>query len=183
MQYLKDKGYHSIRPIDLVNYFNQVSLLPSKPILITFDDGYEDFHTDAYPILKQFSLYSVMFLPTGLIENPDYLNWNTLNSINSEGLVEFANHTWSHQQLKTDTQTVQKEISIAHSQLSERGLNQTKTFAYPYGAVSSQAILSLTKLGYQLGFTTKRGTFLCKDNQLTLPRIHIGNLPLSAYGL
>src|SRR5689334_9879392 len=54
MQYLKDKNYTVISMQDLVDFFNTGKKLPPKPVLLTFDDGYIDFFTDAWPILKEF---------------------------------------------------------------------------------------------------------------------------------
>ena len=177
MQYLKSKGYNTVTMNDLINFFDAGTPIPSKSVLLTFDDGYADFYTDAYPILSGLSFHATMFVPTGLMENPDYLTWGQISGMNS--WVLFANHTWSHKNVVTQTSVMEKEISTADGQLSDHGLNSPKTFAYPYGPDSVSAINYLNSLGYKLAFTTRPGSILCKKQRLDLPRIRIGNFSLT----
>ena len=180
MGYLKDKGYNAISINDLVNYFANGISIPPKSVILTFDDGYQDFYTDAYPILSGLGFHATVFIPTGLMQNPGYLSWDELQ--NMSGTVYFANHTWSHKSVVTDTNVMQKEISTADLQLSERGLNILKIFAYPYGPDNIASENYLSSLGYKLAFTTKPGNILCKQKSFDLPRIRIGNTSLSNYG-
>ena len=183
MQYLKEKGYTAITMQDLVRFFNDGAAIGGKPVLITFDDGYEDFYTNAYPVLKEFSFGATVFLPTGLAENPGYLTWRQIEEMSAGGNIYFANHTWSHQGAATDKETIEEEISRADIQLAERGLNQVKVFAYPYGASGAVAENYLKSLNYNLAFTTRHGKILCQNQRFSLPRLHIGNVDLSWYGL
>lgn len=182
MQYLRDKGYHTLGMADLIAFFDAGSAVSKKSVLLTFDDGYDDFATNALPILREFGFQATMFTPTGLINNPGYLSWDTLLSIAQGGNVEFANHTWSHKAMRSDGGLDEKEISTADTQLTERGLDNPKVFAYPYGTVSDIAQALLTKYGYKLAFTTRHGSTLCEKQRLILPRVRIGNTPLAAYG-
>jgi peptidoglycan/xylan/chitin deacetylase (PgdA/CDA1 family) len=76
-----------------------------------------------------------------------------------------------------------KEITTADLQLTERGLDSPKVFAYPNGTVGKNAAAVVSQGGYALAFTTQHGSTLCKGQRLVLPRIRIGNAKLSAYGL
>ena len=183
MQYLKDRGYSVIKMQDLINIFDGGTAPPAKPVLLTFDDGYTDFFTTAFPILREFDFHATLFLPTGLVENPGYLTWSQVLEVSGTGLAYIANHTWSHHSVASSKDVIEKEISVADSQLKDRGLNQTKIFAYPYGLANSNAINFLNQLGYKLAFTTVHGSTLCKKMRLDLPRIRIGNANLNAYGL
>jgi len=180
MQYLKDRGYVTPSMNDLINFFDSGTPIPKKSVLLTFDDGYEDFYTDAYPILSAVGFNATMFVPTGLVENPDYMTWDQIVIMNKS--VLFANHTWSHKSVVTEELIMQKEISTADTQLTDHGLNSPKVFAYPYGPDSVSAENYLNKLGYKLAFTTKPGSTLCKKKRFDLPRLRIGNSPLSSYG-
>lgn len=180
MQYLKDKGYITIGMDRLTDFFDNGFALPGNSILLTFDDGYQDFYTDAYPVLQNMGFRATMFLPTGLVGNPDYLTWDEISAMN--GPILFANHTWSHANVAVSNVKMQTEISTADSQLSDHGLNVPKIFAYPYGIDSGQAMTYLNQLGYKAAFTTIPGSILCKKQRFDLPRIRIGNAPLSYYG-
>lgn len=183
LQYLIAHHYNPISPNNLVEFFNHGTSLPSKPVLLTFDDGYVDFYLNAFPLLKQFSLPAVLFLPTGLTDNPGYVTWKQVAEMNNSGQVFIGNHTWSHRDLKADLTTIEKEITIADQQLSDRGLNRPKVFAYPFGIESQSAKKFLVQSGYNLAFSTLKGSILCQKQSLDLPRIRIANLPLSSYGL
>lgn len=182
MQYLKDKGYNSISFQDLVNFLENGTPIAKKSVLIAFDDAYSDFATDAYPILVGVGFRAAVFVPTGLVNNPGYLTWDQIRQIASEGRVAFANHTWSHKNVAAVESVMEKEISMADTKLSERGLNTPKVFAYPYGLDSARAERYLTQLGYMLAFSTRPGSILCLKQRFNLPRVRIGEASLSAYG-
>ncbi len=180
MEYLKSKGYMSLSMSDLANFFDGGAAIPAKSVLLTFDDGYRDFYTDAYPVLSGLGFRSTVFVPTGLMENPGYLSWSEISSMN--GSVLFANHTWSHKSVLTKVEIMQKEVSTADTQLADRGFNNPKIFAYPYGPDNPAAENYLQSLGYKAAFTTKPGNILCKKLRFDLPRVRVGNSPLSNYG-
>jgi peptidoglycan/xylan/chitin deacetylase (PgdA/CDA1 family) len=180
MKYLSDKGYKVISMSDLVNFFDSGVEIPKNSVLLTFDDAYEDFYLNAYPILQKFNFKATVFVPTGLVSNAGYLTWDEMDSM--KDLVLFANHTWSHKNVKSNISQVEYEISTADSQLKDHLFNSPKIFAYPYGIDSLQAEKYLNSLGYKAAFTTRHGNILCKGQRLDLPRIRIGNAPLSSYG-
>ena len=183
MEYIKTRGYTTIAPNDLINFFDAGISLPSKPIFLTFDDAYEDFGSVASPIIRELGFRAIVFVPTGLVENPDYLTWNKISELNGWGTLYFANHTWSHRNVAASEEVDHREISTADTQLSDRGLNPNKVFAYPYGFATAVGQAILRELNYRLAFTTTPGSILCKGQRLALPRIRIGNAPLSSYGL
>lgn len=182
MQYLKDKGYNVLTMNDLISFFDNGTQIPARSILLTFDDGYGDFYTDALPILQSLGFRSTMFTVTGLVNNPDYLTWDQISQANGSGVL-FANHTWSHKSLPSvGSDSQQNEITLADTQLSEHGLNNPKIFAYPYGGYTSFAASYLKSLGYNAAFGTIPGSVLCKKQRFDLPRVHIGNVSLFYYG-
>ncbi len=182
MNYLATHGYQTIDPQKLVSFFQSGAAISAKSVLISFDDGYDDFYTNAYPTLKKYNLKSILFLPTGLVGNPGYLTWSEIEEMHASGLVLFANHTWSHKPMNAKDAEVEMEITTADRELSEHGLNNPKIFAYPYGTVGQFAQTLLKNLGYKAAFTTHSGSVLCTQMSLTLPRVRIGNEPLSGYG-
>lgn len=183
LAYIKQAGYQPIRPQQLTQFFDQSTSLPAKPILLTFDDGYADFFTQAFPALREYQTPAVLFASTGLMENPGYLNWTQMNELYNSDLITFGNHTWSHQNMKTTQTKIEYEISTAQLQLIDHQLNPPRIFAYPYGITSAAAISHLANSGYTLAFTTQPGTISCLGQRLTLPRVRVGNAPLSNYGI
>jgi Predicted xylanase/chitin deacetylase len=181
MEYLRDNGFKVISMEDLINFFDNGVMLPNKSLLLTFDDAYNDFFTNAYPVLKSLNFKATVFTPTELINNSNYLNWEDIQEMSKNGIY-FANHTSSHKDVASVNVNMKEEISKADSQLTEQNLNKNKIFAYPYGSDSSFAETYLSDLGYKVAFTTKPGTRLCRSKRFSLPRVRIGNLPLSYYG-
>ncbi len=181
LQYIKDNGYSVITMADLKNFFNGVTTLPKKPVLITIDDGYKDNYEMAYPILKEFGFRATIFTATGLLNNPGYMSWDDLNQM--KDLVYFGNHTWSHHSSAGTKEKQTEEITLADKQLRDHGLNSDKIFAYPYGGASKAAEEVLRDNGYEISFTTVHGNILCKGKSLELPRIRVGNASLKSYGL
>lgn len=182
MQYLKDKGYTTITPGDLKNFFRDGTKPPAKAVMLTIDDGYADNFTDAFPILKEMGFTATVFIATGLMDNPDYLTWSQVAEMKNGGIY-FGNHTWSHKNMQSNAATIEKEVGTAETQLAERGLNPDKIFAFPYGTMSGTADAYLAKEGYSLAFDTQPGRIQCAKQKYSLPRIRIGNTKLSGYGL
>lgn len=182
MEYLGSRGYH---PLTLSGFFSGIAgSLPAKPIVLTFDDGYEDFYTYAYPVLKKYNITATVFLPTGLLGNPGYLNWGQVEEIKGSGLVTFANHTWSHKSLLGISEdAVRSEIATAKTQLEEHGLGPVEFFAYPYGSESQTVEKVLKELGIKGAFTTLPGWQQCAKLPYTFRRNRVGSAPLSSYGL
>ena len=181
MAYLKQKGYQTVNLNELINFFDFGAKILPKSIFISFDDGYDDFYLNALPILKENNFQAVVFLPTGLMNNPGYLNWNQITDSAGYGIY-FGNHTWSHKNVKASQEVIEREISLADIQLTEHGLNSLKIFSYPYGLGNDYDRQFLEKLGYKLAFSTKPGSTLCKKLRFDLPRVRIGNANLSVFG-
>ena len=71
--------------------------LPKNSILLTFDDGYKDNYTNAFPLLKKYNMKATIFLNTAYIgTDPEYLNWEEIKEMYESGLVDFQLHTHSH---------------------------------------------------------------------------------------
>lgn len=183
LKYLQSKGYQTIDVGTLVNFFNGNSTIPAKSVILTFDDGYSDFYVNVYPLIQKYGFKAVSFIPTGLINNSGYLTWDEINDMNRSGSVYFGNHTWSHYATIKNEEKTRLEINTADIQLSERGLNLLKVFAYPYGSGNSFAQNYLGSINYNLAFTTTYGKILCAKNSLILPRVRMGNLMPGYYGL
>lgn len=183
MEYLVTKGYVSITPADLANFFDNGVKLPNKSILITFDDGYVDNGDEAYPIMKALGIKGTIYIATGLMENFNYLTWAKINEMNNSGIINFGNHTWSHKNVGGNHDVVTKEITMADKQLADHGINAVKTFAYPYGLDTKFAEKLLADMGYKLAFTTVQGRTMCTKLRFSLPRVRVGNAPLSVFGI
>ena len=93
IKWIKDKKTFKMEELKNLNY-----TLPQNSILITFDDGYKNNYTLAFPILKKYNMKATIFLNTKFIgEDEDYLNWDEIKEMYQSGLIDFQLHTHSHQ--------------------------------------------------------------------------------------
>ncbi len=100
---LKKSGYETIFLSDLVNYLNGKTSLPPKPIIITFDDGYSSFYTEAYPIAKKYNIKLTVgvigwsigedSLPNSNIPIIPHFSYEEMKEMLNSGLVDVQNHT------------------------------------------------------------------------------------------
>ena len=105
LQYLTENGYNTIFASDLINHFEKGTPLPENPVMLTFDDGYYNNYTFAYPLLKKYNCKAVIS-PIGISadeaekdirQNPAYsqCTWSQLKEMYDSGLVEIQNHTYN----------------------------------------------------------------------------------------
>ena len=94
LQWLKDHGYTTLLPSELENGAS----LPEKAVLITFDDGYANNYTQAFPVLKEFQAKAVisMIVRRTVDGKPDFLTWDMCREMANSGLVEIGSHTYDH---------------------------------------------------------------------------------------
>lgn len=93
IKWIKDKKTFKMEELKGLDY-----KLPKNSILITFDDGYKNNYTLAFPILKKYNMKATIFLNTKFIEKDEaYLNWAEIREMYESGLVDFQLHTHSHQ--------------------------------------------------------------------------------------
>lgn len=184
MNYLVSSGYNIISPDTLVDALTNHKQLPTKSVAITIDDGYNDLYTYAFPIIKKYNLKVGLLIPTGLLENGSYVNWDQLKEMANSGKVSIYNHTWSHANIAAlGKEKLQFEIETPKKQLADK-LGVTNTiFGYPYGSISTSAIEALRTNGYTAALSTLPGTTQCDSFMMTLHRTRIGNMALSNYGL
>lgn len=75
--------------------------LPAKPVILTFDDGYEDNYTEMLPILEEYGMKATVYVITNQIGQPGYLTWDQLRAMQVRG-IEIGSHTANHDPLTSD---------------------------------------------------------------------------------
>jgi peptidoglycan/xylan/chitin deacetylase (PgdA/CDA1 family) len=149
---LADSGYHTILPDQLYNYLTTGAALPSKPIMLTFDDTDLDQFTVANPELKKHGFKAVYFIMTVSIGRPHYMSKEQIKQLSDEGNV-IASHTWDHHNFKKfagkDWET---QIDKPTKKLEEITGKKIDYFAYPFGLWNAQGLPELRKRGFKMAF-------------------------------
>lgn len=173
MAYLHEHGYHTVTLDDLYAYVHDKRPLPTRPVVITFDDGYRDTYETALPILQQYGFKGVLFIPASEIDQR--LKRDELQAMRAAGW-DIGAHSYTHRELSALSATEQEaEISQAKAAL-DRALDQdTRYFCYPNGCYDQTTLRLLQKHGFVLAFTTEPGWVRPEDNVFTLPRVWLGN--------
>ncbi len=172
MDYLSKNGFTPITLDTLYGIFNKQVSSPAKPVVLTFDDGYIDFYTIVYPILRKYNFHGVSFIPTGLIGGSYYMNWNQIKEIQASGLVTFEAHTVGHVNLPSlSYKDALKQMQDSKNVLSAQTGYPVNFIAYPYGTTNS-SIQAAARAG---GFAGGLGTWFGKSTGggMNMPRIKV----------
>lgn len=172
MAYLKEQGYQSITLNQLYQAFYKGGSLPHKPVVITFDDGYVDNYTNAFPILKKYKYTATVFMVSSYIGGKGFLSWPQLKELAASGW-EIEGHTITHPYLsKVDEETLGHELKNS-KEILEEGLGKpVNFFAHPYGDYNGIVTQAIKDNGYLMAFTTKRGWANPKENALEVKRVY-----------
>lgn len=172
MQYLKEHGYETISPAQLLSFFKGEGSLPKHPVLITFDDGYVDNYTNAYPILKEFGFSATVFMISGALDSSGFLSTSQIQDLAANGWTIGA-HTKNHEHLPKLTAARQvDEMKGAKDALEEKLGRPVTAFAYPYGEYNSQIKKEAKDIGFTLAFTTERGWAKQGADPLLISRVY-----------
>lgn len=174
--YLQQNGYHTITFAELVGAFNGQTSLPEKPVMITFDDGWDDIYYVAYPILKDHGMRATFFIATNWIENLEgTVSWAQIEEM-SRGGMEFGSHSVTHPYLTTsEPDWMQFELEGSKSALEEHTGVPVTALAYPFGLYDDTVIAAVRKAGYLAACTINQSWTVRADEPLTLPRLWVYN--------
>jgi len=187
IRWLRNAGYKSMDLAEAWAGLTSGADLTNR-VVITFDDGYRDFYTDAMNVIKQCGFTATMFLATdrirhtpARIEGADYLTWREVRELSAEG-IRFGSHTVTHPDLRSLSPD-QLEYELGHSkEIIEQNLGiAVDSFSYPFGFPEEDKNFIrfledlLNNLGFELGVSTILGRACRKSNRYFLPRLPVNN--------
>lgn len=153
---LLENGYTIISMQELNDAYNLKTELSSKPILITFDDGYYSNYEYIYPILKKYNVKASIFIVTDNvgkeIDGIKYLGWNECLEMQKSGLVEIYSHSKKHVFYnKFPVTEIRSDVIESYKVIKENlGDKSFKVFAYPYGAYTNRTVWILKLSGIDM---------------------------------
>jgi peptidoglycan/xylan/chitin deacetylase (PgdA/CDA1 family) len=158
MKALSEAGYHTILPAQLYEYLVHDGPLPSKPIMITFDDTRGEQYTIGAAEMEKYGFKGVFFVMTVSINRPNYLTKEEIKKLSDTGNVIGA-HTWDHHMVtKYSGDDWNTQLVKPKAKLEEITGTPVTYFAYPFGLWNKAAIVEIKKSDYEMAFilSTKR---------------------------
>jgi len=170
-------GYQSYFVRDVPSMLKGLKEPAKKSIILTFDDGYEDFYTDAFPVLKKYNFKATVYIIVDFIGKRGFLNEKEIRELVQSGLVEIGSHTLNHYYLKKAPKAqAQEEITLSKTKLESLFGVSVDTFAYPFGALDESSIELVKESSYSAAVSVAPGNILTPVNLFYLPRIRAGNI-------
>lgn len=174
LQYLQDNGYTTIFISELIDCIDNNQPLPKNPIILTFDDGYLNNYTYAFPLLEKYHMKAVIS-PIGIAadeaEYETYRNplwsqcqWNQLKEMADSGLVEIQNHTYNLHQIsgakrgaaalrgeaeEEYTLRLKEDLKKSNESILSHIGKEPEAFVYPFGAKSNSTEEIVRSMGFQ----------------------------------
>ena len=173
LKYLADNGYTTISLYDLHAHLSQGTALPAKPIILTFDDGYRDAFTNAFPLLQKYKMTATFFIVSDFLyaHNPAYLTWLQVMRMSRAGM-SIENHSRTHLDLRG-----QSEAKLAWEFLGPQESIQYFTgrrpmfFCYPSGRYDAAVIKFLKSANIYGAVTTENGSVHTLADAFTWKRL------------
>ncbi len=148
--------------------------LPPYSLILTFDDGYDDLYTYAYPLLKKYHYTGVAFIPTAKIGTKGYVTWDQLREMEDSGVINSQSHTLTHPVLTELTAKKMLTEVLQSKSILEKELNKKiGFFCYPYGKYSPEVIEAVKSTGYSAAFTTHFEVNHSSEKLFELGRVRI----------
>jgi peptidoglycan/xylan/chitin deacetylase (PgdA/CDA1 family) len=182
IDWLVTNGYHAVFPSELYAALTQGAPLPTKPIVLTFDDGYRDFYDQAWPVLKRAGMKSSSAVITAYADKADrgdqmYMAWWQIRELDQSGLVEFASHTVFHGSLSGMTAAQRwTELTQSKAAIEQQLGHPCTAIVYPSGQFNGAVVADAARAGYQIAFTTQFAVVRVPRDSgivLQLPRIRV----------
>lgn len=170
MKALSVAGYHTILPEQLYEYLVHDGPLPSKPIMLTFDDTRGEQYAIGAAEMKKYGFKGVFFVMTVSINRPKYMSKEQIKELSDKGNV-IAAHTWDHHMVtKYAGEDWNTQLVKPKAKLEEIIGKPVTYFAYPFGLWNKAGIPEVKKAGYKMAYilATKRDSI---DPLYTVRRI------------
>jgi peptidoglycan/xylan/chitin deacetylase (PgdA/CDA1 family) len=185
MAYLHQHAYTPITVSQFVHARDQEGLaLPERPVVLTFDDGFADFFTEALPILQRYGFVATLYVPTAFIGTNRWLKhdgeatrpmltWDQLTKISECG-IECGAHSHSHPQLDILPRDAAHEEIVQCKRLLEQHLGGgVSSFAYPFGFYSATVRRLIQEAGYTSACAVKEAMSSETTDPFALARLSV----------
>ncbi|MFF0365273.1 polysaccharide deacetylase family protein [Streptomyces fungicidicus] len=181
MAVVADRGLTPVTTAELAACWRSGRALPERPVLVTFDDGYEGVHRHALPVLAGHGFPATLFVSTGWLRGPydtgggpdTMLDWDQVRELAGAG-VEIGGHSHSHPQLdQLDDRPLRSELTLCREIVSDQLGSAPASFAYPYGYSSRRVRRAVRETGYAQALAVGNGLARRAQGPYALRRVTV----------
>jgi len=183
MQYLSENGYKAVTLNEFISSLSEDKTPFLKTVVLTFDDGFQNFFTEAFPVLEKYGFKATVFLVTDFCgKNNDWagnppelppsrlLSWEEIKELHNYG-IEFGGHTRTHLDLtKILDPRLESEVVESKAIIEERIGSEVTTFAYPFGKFN-QKVRQAVEKSYKAACSTSLGKVRAGSDFFSLERV------------
>lgn len=175
MEFLQKNNYNVTGLGKVARYIEKKEKAPLKTVAVTFDDGFENNYTNAFPALKKYNIPATIFVIVDRIGKPGYVGWKELKEMADSGLVTIGSHTMSHQFLTSlDAEGLKRELN-GSKEILERALGRKVEYlCYPMGRHNDLVKRIAKEAGYVCAVTTGSNKDTASNNDIyAIKRVRI----------
>jgi peptidoglycan/xylan/chitin deacetylase (PgdA/CDA1 family) len=173
MDWLARNSYHPITFSELHGYLNGQHGLPSRPVILSFDDGYADFHTAALPILRAHDFSAVAYVVSGFVGRPGYMTPAQIVEADRSG-IEIGAHTVDHADLaRQSADGLRYQLTASKTFLEQLLGHPVLSLCYPSGRFNSTVAAAAENAGYLDATTTRWGSVRTLASRYVWDRLRI----------
>lgn len=168
LQYLVENGYDPIWFSDLKNIQDY-----DKPVILTFDDGYDDNHDILLPLLEKYNVKATVFVLAGLLEQPHKMSWSQVATLSRSGLVSIQSHGMYHPNMAAlNEEELILELGDSKISITRMSGKIPHVICYPSGNYSDLT-LEVAARYYNFGIKMNGKMYDTWDNPLLVNRYYI----------
>ncbi|SIR37735.1 Polysaccharide deacetylase [Peribacillus simplex] len=173
MAWLRENGYYTLSPEEAYLVLTENRMPSEKCVWLTFDDGYTDNYTEAFPILKENDMKATVFMIGKSIGKGHHLTENQMLEMSRNG-ISIESHTINHLELNRMTAVQQEAEMVQSKELFDRMLDQdTTVLSYPVGRYNEESLRLSEEAGYKMAVTTEPGGASRDQGMHALHRVRI----------
>ena len=171
MEIIKEQGYEFYDPKNFVKEFKKIK--ENKKILITIDDAFKSFYTEAWPFLKEKKIPFILFVSTEPIGKYGYMNWDEIKEIDNSEFGYIGHHSHTHEYLiDMSDKEFENDIETATKIFKNQLGYVPNIFSYPFGEYSLYMKKYISK-NFKIAFGQHSGIIDVNKDKFELPRFPI----------
>jgi len=175
MKFLRERRYNVLTLKEVADIIKRKEPFPPRAVAITFDDGYENNYTNAFPAIKEYRIPVTVFVVANNIGGPGYMGWSQIREMAESGLVSIGSHTMTHRYLPSieDEGRLTREILNPGLILKNKLDQDAIFFSYPIGGFTEKIRNMVEGFGYGGACATNPGGQYPDNDIFALKRVRI----------